>query len=156
MHPRRETQVMHFIARFNSSVRLFNQTSLPALVLNVGGCDPFRAERRERTGMKSISSAESDLVLSALRTLSARRYVEEGDRQNVPDNVGYNTYFSGHLSGFAPQRKGRSPVEEKSRAYFISASRNNMSPIAIEPLIPVCLYSGNHCAMPQSEIPHSI
>lgn len=46
MHPRRETQVMHFIARFNSSVRLFNQTSLPALVLNVGGCDPFQAARR--------------------------------------------------------------------------------------------------------------
>lgn len=53
MHPRRETQVMHFIARFNSSVRLFNQTFLRALVLNVGGCDPFRATpaaRRERTG----------------------------------------------------------------------------------------------------------
>jgi len=47
MHPRRETRVMHFIARFNSSVRLFNQTSLPlALVLNVGGCDPFQAAAR--------------------------------------------------------------------------------------------------------------
>jgi len=43
--PSTETQVMHFIARFNSSVRLFNQTSLPVLMLNIEGCDPFRAAR---------------------------------------------------------------------------------------------------------------
>lgn len=62
--PSAETQVMHFIARFNSLVRLFNQTSLPARVLNVGGCDPFRAARRGckgARGPKTISSAESDL-----------------------------------------------------------------------------------------------
>lgn len=44
--------------------------------------------------MKTISSAESDLALSALRTPA---------HESKGDNVGsrYNTYFSGHLSGFA-------------------------------------------------------
>lgn len=107
--------------------------------------------------MKTISSAESDLVLSARRTLSAHRYKAGGwPTKRIPDNAGsrYNTYFSGHLSGFASRKKGRSPSE---KSVFISAPRNNMSPIAIGPLLvlSVCIL-GNHCAIPQSEIPHAI
>jgi len=65
-----ETQVMHFIARFNSSVRLFNQTSLPTLLLNVGGCDPFRrnAVARGNGNENHFVRRIRTFVLSALCT----------------------------------------------------------------------------------------
>lgn len=142
MHPRRETQVMHFIARFNSSVRLFNQTSLPALVLNVGGCDPFR---RERTGMKTISSAESDLALSALRTLSARRCRRRVTDKTSPITPDTTLTFPAICRDLLRGGGGDSPRRKISHV-FISTSRNNMPPIAIGPLlVPPCLYSENHC-----------
>jgi len=74
-----ETQVMHFIARFNSSVRLFNQTSLPALLLNVGGCDPFRrsAVARGSEDENHFVRRIRTFVLSALCT-PARRHEEGG------------------------------------------------------------------------------
>lgn len=155
MHPRRETQVMHFIARFNSSVRLFNQTSLPALMLNVGGCDPFLAERRERTGMKTISSAESDPALSALRTLSARRCRRRVTDKTSPITPDTTLTFPAICRDLLRGGGGHSPRRKISRV-FISTSRNNMPPIATEPLlVPPSLFVFRE-SLPQSEIPHSI
>lgn len=71
------------------------------------------------------------------------------------DNVGsrYNTYFSGHLSGFAP---GVPPVVSH---VFISTSRDNMPPIDSQEgffLFLLFVFIVCNCRdAPQSEIPRS-
>lgn len=77
--------------------------------------------------METISAAESDLP-------AARNPAEAGcPRRKRPDNVGsrYNTYFSGHLSGFG--RVGvRSPKirPEVSRQYATPRSTKSARPPA--------------------------
>lgn len=70
MHPRRETRGESCTSSPVSIHRcgyLIKHLPRRPDPLNVGGCDPFQARRvarREATGMKAISSAESDLALS--------------------------------------------------------------------------------------------
>lgn len=106
--PSAETQVMHFIARFNSSVRLFNQTSLPAGAKR-RRVRPFSRATRRGCGMEGAGTGKPfrpqnpTFVLSALRTHPRASSRVGWSPVKRPDNVGsrYNTYFSGHLSGFA-------------------------------------------------------
>lgn len=153
MHPRRETQVMHFIARFNSSVRLFNQTSLPGAAAKRRRVRPFSngrtgqwANGRVRDETKTISSAESDLAryrYFAPREASLRR---RGRVVKRFDNVGsrYSTYFSGHLSGFALRVSGREGGRTWRLCIFISPPRNNMLPIHSRKRVLSRQYFGSH------------
>lgn len=108
--------------------------------------------------MKTISSAESDLVLSALRTLSAHRYEEEGDRQNVPDKrrIAIQYLLFRPFVGICSEEEGQIPLGENLARIHLGITKQYAADRNRVPSCSSCLYSKNHCAMPQSEIPHSI
>lgn len=112
-------------------------------MLNVGGCDPFRAAR-EREGNEHHFARR--IRPRAIGTLHPR---EKGELSSVkrPDNVGsrYNTYFSGHLSGFAQGVRACIHLGA-AKQYAVDRLERGF-------LLSVC--TRGIIVIPQSEIPHS-